>query len=251
VKSRIAEELRLRFQPVAILFANERPEGATQFKEGARGCVIDMLTAVARGKTVAVFDRNTTGCRGAIAGLCFGSAFDRFPGGFEYFLSSGRGPGYPEGEGYKKSPDLVKGFLGSLPLQDIPYTYVVFKPLSIVDTERETPQLVTFYCNPDQLTAMVVLANYARPTNDNVIIPMAAGCQSVCLIPYQESLKEEPRAVVGLVDVSARPAVPPDILTVTVPYQMLMALEADVPGSFFERKAWQKVQSRLPEPNGP
>jgi uncharacterized protein (DUF169 family) len=90
VESIIARELKLRYQPVATLFTDEKPEGALQFKEGVRGCSIAMLTAAAKGKT-AVFDRKTTGCMGGRNGLCFGRDYSHLPGGFDYFLSTGRG----------------------------------------------------------------------------------------------------------------------------------------------------------------
>ena len=73
MESRIAREIKLRFHPVAVLFANEKPEGALQLKEGSRGCVVNMLTAAARGRTAA-FDRQTAGCLGGGVGLCFGGA---------------------------------------------------------------------------------------------------------------------------------------------------------------------------------
>ena len=72
MQSRIARELKLRYQPVATTFTDDKPEHAQQFEPGTRGCVISMLSAAAiEGKT-AVFDRQTTGCPGGIAGLCFG-----------------------------------------------------------------------------------------------------------------------------------------------------------------------------------
>ena len=247
MESRIAKELKLRYQPVAIIFTDEKPEGALQFKKGIWACIIGMLVAAGKGKT-AVFDRQTVGCRGAATGLCFGSRFDETPGGFEYFLSTGRGEGYPEGEGFKKTPELVKTLTDTLPITDIPNTYVVFKPLNQVDPERETVQVVCFLCNPDQLSALIVLANYGRPGSDNVIVPFGAACHTICLIPYQESKQDRPRAVVGLTDITARPLLDPDIMSLSVPFRMFQEMEADIPGSFLERQVWAKVQGRLPDP---
>ncbi len=241
--SRIAREIKLRYQPVAILFGDEKPEGALQFEQGGRGCVVSMLTAAAKGQ-VAAFDRGTTGCTGGGVGLCFGNTYATFPGGIEYFLSTGR-EGYREGEAYKKSVEVARATVAALPKEDVPYTFVIFKPLAQVDPARETPQLVCFYCNPDQLSALVVLASYDRPSNDNVIIPTAAGCQTVVLIPYLEAQREVPRAVVGMTDISARPQVDPDILTFTVAYRRFQEMEANVPGSFIEKRAWQRVRPRL------
>jgi len=106
MKSEIAERLKLRYAPVAILFGGEKPAGALEFVDGRRGCVAAMLTAAAKGRE-AVFSRSSCGCPGGMVGLGFGNSHSKFPGGFEYFLSTGRGEGYPEGEGYKKTPELV------------------------------------------------------------------------------------------------------------------------------------------------
>lgn len=94
---------------------------------------------------------------------------------------------FPEGEAYKKTPELVQTFQEVLPCTDIPYQYIVFKPLAAVDPDKEEPKIVVFYANPDQLSALVVLANYGRPYNDNVTILFGAGCHSVCLIPLKEA----------------------------------------------------------------
>lgn len=249
MKSVLAEELKLRFSPIAIILSNEKPEGALQFTEGRWGCVIAMLSAAAKGR-VAVMSRKTVGCQGEAIGLGFCKSID-MPGGIEYFLSCGRGEGYPEGECYVKTPELAKMFVDQLPVRDIPYEYVIFKPLEMVDPEKETPELVSFYCNPDQLSAMVVLANYDRPNPNNVIIPFGAGCHSIFLYPYNEAQKEHPKAVVGLIDITARPMVDADVLAFTVPFKMFQEMESNVAGSFLEKKDWKKVRERIPEPGSP
>jgi len=67
MQSEIARRLKLRYAPVAILFSNEKPQGALEFKEGRWGCVASMLTAAAKGRK-AVFSRATTGCMGGKIG---------------------------------------------------------------------------------------------------------------------------------------------------------------------------------------
>ncbi len=244
MKSRIAEELKLRLSPVAITLSDEKPVGALQFAEGRWGCVIAMFSAAARGKTAA-FDRATVGCQGGTTGLGFCDEFPGPPGGIEYFLSTGRGEGYPEGEAYKKTPEHAKAFVDQLPTTVIPTKYVIFKPLGSIDPQVEPPLLVSFLANPDQLSALVVLANYDRLTSDNVIIPFGAGCHSIFLLPFAESQKEQPKAVVGITDVTARSYMEPDLLSFTVPWKMFQTMEANVPGSFLEKNDWKKVRERL------
>ncbi|MDR1871094.1 MAG: hypothetical protein LBS60_04060 [Deltaproteobacteria bacterium] len=54
--------------------------------------------------------------------------------------------------------------------------------------------------------ALVILANYGRPSSDNVLIPFGSGRGSVWAPPFIAGSRESPRAVVGLTDISARVA---------------------------------------------
>ena len=256
MKSKIAEAVNLRYSPVAIVFTNEKPEGALQYKEGRWGCVVAMLNAAAKGRT-AVFDHKTYGCIGGGSGLGFGNTYIGFPGGIEYFLSVGNKefqsemgknvvrnwPALSHGEAYKKTPEFAKSFSDALPYYDVPTEYVVFKPLEKL-LPGEKPEVVVFLATPDQISALVVLANYARHGGDNVIIPWGAGCHSVCIIPLNEGKSDNPRGVIGLTDVSARKHVEKDILSFSVPYKMFLEMESNVEESFLARDEWLKVKER-------
>jgi uncharacterized protein (DUF169 family) len=245
MQSQISLSLKLRYQPVAILFTDLKPDDCLEFAEGQWGCVAAMLTAAAKGRQ-AVFSRKSYGCLGGGVGLGFGDLYPGFPGGFNDFLSTGRGEGHPSGEGYKKTPELAQTFVDGLPITDISAEYVIFKPLSAVEAD-ETPRIVVFYVNPDQLSALVVLANYGRPGGDNVIIPFAAGCQSAMLIPWHEASAARPRAVVGMTDITARPRIDADLLSFSIPFAMFCEMEANIPGSFLEKSDWDKVAQRIKE----
>lgn len=244
MESCIASAIKVTNEPVAVLFSNEKPSQAIEGKEGVRSCLIPMLLAATRGKT-AVFSRRTTGCGGGLVGLGFGNAYTHFPGGFNYFLSVGRGEGFPEGEAYKMTPELVDNFVECLPITDIPYEYVVFKPLSQLDSEKETPEVIIFYVNVDQVSALTVLANYDRQGIENVMAPFCAGCHSICLIPVHESKQENPRCVIGLFDITVRPMIDPGMLSFAIPYRRFLEMESSVPGSFLEKHQWLKVADRF------
>lgn len=242
MESLLVKKLNLQYEPVAILLSNEKPEGALQGKEGQWSCIIPLFLAAAKGKT-AVFERKTTCCLGGKKGLGFGQ-FPNYPGGIEYFLSTGKS-GVFEGEGYKKTPELGKEFVEYLPLTDVPYEYVIFKPLAQVDTDKEKPEVIVFYVNNDQLSALAVLANYYRPGNENVVMPFSSGCQSIFLLPYGEGQKENPRAVVGLTDITVRPMVNPAMLSFSMPYTMFLEMEENITGSFLEKPLWHRVAERM------
>ncbi|HHW43474.1 hypothetical protein GFC01_01630 [Desulfofundulus thermobenzoicus] len=255
MKSKIAEATGLRYPPVAIILTNDRPEGALQFKEGRWGCVGAMFMAAARGRT-AVFDRKTFGCLGGGVGLGFGNQYVHFPGGIEYFISTGNkeffktcsshmrtSAALEEGEGYFKSPEIAKKFVDALPMTDVPTEYVVFKPLDQMG-EEEKPEIIVFLANADQLSALAVLANYDRGAGQSVIVPFGAGCHTLFIIPYNEARSEQPRAVIGLTDISVRKHIDKDLLSFAVPYKMFRQMEANVEGSFLQKETWLKVLER-------
>ncbi|MEJ2421288.1 MAG: DUF169 domain-containing protein [Acidobacteriota bacterium] len=247
MESLIAKSLNLRYEPVAVLFTYQRPQGAAQFKEKRWGCVMSMLRVAARGYT-AVFDRKTIACMGGQVGLCFGDSYKGHD--VERFLSTGS-PGKQEGLGFFKSPELARDFVDMLPREDIPEPYVVLKPLRKVNFKEESPRVIVFMGNGDQISALTVLANYDRPGGDAVMVPFASGCQTICLLPYVESQRKHPKAVLGGMDIQARPHLDPDILTFAVPYVLYERMEANVPGSFLEKGTWAKMWTRNKEEEPP
>lgn len=259
MKSKIAEAIHMKLSPVALLWKDEKPAGAVEFAEGRWGCVMALVTSAAKGKTAAACEA-TTGCGGGKIGLGFAESFPDTPlRRIEQFLSTGNpdlmnteegrrmaeaNPDALKGERYVKTTELALKFVEALPKRIIPTKYVVFKPLDKL-TEDEKPESVIFLVNPDQLSALVVLANYGRETSDNVTIPMGAGCHQIGILPYKEAESETPRAVIGLTDLSARKvtnkAVGRDILSFALPYSMFIEMEENVDGSFLHRDTWPAV----------
>lgn len=243
MKSIIAEKLALKNFPVAIFVSNDPPTDAIQFKSGARGCVISLLAAASKGKR-AVVDAQTVGCMGGTVGMGFCDNFSGPPGGIDHFLSAGKGEGYPEGEAYKKTPELAQNFVDQLPRTVIAEKYVTFAPLGD-NLPFAQPLLVSFLVNMDQLSALVVLANYARATSDNVQVQFSAGCHSIFLIPLAETKKDQPKATIGLTDITARTYVDPDKIAFTVPWAMYQEMEENAEGSFLDKHDWAKIRSRI------
>jgi hypothetical protein len=267
MNSKIAETLKLKFEPVATLWSDYLPENALQFKGVGAGCIMSLFAQVAaKGKTAA-FSMTTYGCLGAGGGLGFGNQYENFPLGveaFKYFLSTGlESSGNEEmvaeaekignkrmveyflkGEGFKKNPDLVGKFLENLPTMEVPSKYIIFKPLKNL-AEEEKPVEITFVADSDQLSALITLVNYDREGNDNVIAPFGSGCSQIGIQAYREAESEKPKAILGLTDLAARMEVRrllgKDMLTLTVPYRMFLEMEANVEGSFLERSLWKSM----------
>lgn len=268
MESRIHRAIETKHPPIALLWSDEKPEGAMQFQEGRWGCVMWLAASAAKGRP-AVCDAATFGCIGGGVGMGFGECYKSFPGsevGFCHFLSSGidgwaggaavaemvkpfmQGEAFDNflhGERYIKTPELVRHFVEGLPITQIPKRYVLFRSLADVDPEAETPQTVIFFADPDELSALLVLANYGREDNENVISPFAAGCQTIGIHPYREAKAKRPRAVIGLTDLSARVCIRKqlggNLLSFAMPFALFGEMEANVEGSFLQRHTWQSL----------
>ena len=249
MKSRIAEAIKLKGHPVAVILSDNEPDDGIQFKENIWGCVASMLSAASsRGRT-AFFDRKTYGCVGGGVGLGFGNTYEGFP--IEFLLSTGkkefvdgtrRTRKLEGGEHYIKTPELAKNFVECLPIRNVKEEYVIFKPLDLAK-EEEKIKSVVFFVNPDQLSALVVLSNYGREMIDNVIAPWGAACQSV-LFSFAEGDRDIPRAIIGFFDIAARKHVDKNLLSFTIPYKMYLEMENNVEGSFLEMEEWKELRVR-------
>ncbi len=272
MESKIAGAIGLKTHPVAIVWADDAPEGALQFKPGGWGCVISLIATVAAKGRTGVIDRQTFGCWGGGVGLGFGNQYEAFPGGleaFHRFLSDGNekteagrkiGQGmmqqagaarfaddFLHGERYVKDPECTRAFVQSLPMRDIPTKYVVVKPLIDIDPEQDQVKSVTFFVEPDALSSLVILANYVHPERENVAIPWAAACQVMGILAYRELDQDHPRALVGLTDISARKhtraSLGKNVLSFTAPWPMFLEMEKHSEGSFLERETWHTLNA--------
>lgn len=270
MKSNIAEALSLRYPPLAFFFVEELPPDAD---EKRTVCSMMLVAGAAQGKTV-VLTRKNCSCHGAVSGFALEPTNpDSFPGGAEChfrFLSSGnkdweqgravlqklKEGGAPkimieefsEGEGFLKTPEHAKYWTYHLPQIVHENRCLVIKPLGNLKP-GETPKTVSFLVNPNQLSALTILANYSRFGTDHVRIPFGAGCTCFGLYPFDEAEKENPRAVVGLTDMSARfyinRILGDDILSFTVPFKMFEEMESNVHESFLTRYTWKMVTKDL------
>jgi hypothetical protein len=270
MRSMVAEAISMKTEPVALVWTDKEPDDATRFKPQHWGCVVSLFAAAATRGITGAFDRQTYGCWGGGVALGFGNQYENFPGGVECFcrfLSTGNegseqgGPvgeqmkslGYNrmaedflQGERYVKSPEDTQRFVQNLPIREISAKYVVVKPLDQVEPDREDVKNVTYFVDPDGLSALVTLANHERPDVENVIIPWVAGCQTMGILAYRELDREHPRALVGMMDISARKNVRASLgehtISFTAPWPLFQEMERNVEGSFLQRPAWLSLQ---------
>jgi hypothetical protein len=229
-----------------------------------------VLASVATKARVGAFDRETYGCWGGGVGLGFGNCYESFPGGMEGFcgfladgnkgsekgraigeqLASGAGKrlaeDFLEGERYLKNARTTERFVASMPMRDIPAKHVVFKPLEQADPAKDDIKSVTFFVDPDQLSALVILANHTDPGRENVCVPWGAACQVIGVFGYRELEREHPRTLIGMTDISARNVVKSQLgknmMSLTAPWPLFLEMENNIDGSFLSRTTWRELR---------
>jgi hypothetical protein len=226
--------------PVCFYYSNEVPPRTYVPKPptGQR-CVIGDLVKARAGKNIAL-NADVIGCGGGKRYLGF--ARELRPE-FEYFLSYGI-PGKMEGERYKKSPELVREALRMLPSFTAPGRFIIFKRWDRL-TEPDYPEVVVFFARPDVLSGVFTLANFDEPEANGVFSPFGSGCATIVQYPFLEKESERPRAVIGMLDVSARPCVPTDVITIAVPMKKFIPMVENMEESFLVTDSWRKVKKRI------
>jgi Uncharacterised ArCR, COG2043 len=225
--------------PIIWYYTDDERHRDTAQPSGAQ-CVIFELAKARSGQSL-YFSADTTGCSGGKRYLGFSQ---KLRPGFEYFLSCGI-PGEMEGERYKKSPELVREHLKHQPPFRAPGRYIVFKRWDRLTEQDDIPSVVVFFAPPDVLAGLFTLVNFDEPEPDGVIAPFGAGCASIVGYPHSELQAQRPRAVLGMFDVSARPCVPADVLTLAIPWPKFVRMVEDADESFLISRSWARVRSRI------
>ena len=225
--------------PITFYYTDEVGKTETVKPGAAPRCIIGALVKVRDGQSLA-FDVNAVGCPGGKRYLGF--AENLMPN-FEYFLSCGI-PGKLEGERYKKTPEMVKEYLKHAPPMKAPGRYIVFKRWDKLEAS-DSPEVAICFAMPDVLAGLFTLASYDETEQNMVIAPFGSGCASIVQYPYLETKAAQPRAVIGLFDVSARPFVPAETLTFAAPLSKFTRMVNNMEESFLITPSWAKVQKRL------
>ena len=225
--------------PLAFFYADDEGHGRPLEATKKWRCVIGDLTRARRG-TTAVLDSAAIGCGG---GRRYFGFTEEISANFEYFLSCGL-PGKVKGERYKKTPQLVKEGMDHQPGFDAPGKYIVFKRWDHLESADE-PLAVIFFAAPDALAGLTVLANFDQATPYGVIAPFGSGCSSIVAYPYREYHSDNPRAVLGMFDISARPYVGSNILTLAVPWPKFVTMAANMDESFLVTDTWKTIRDRI------
>jgi hypothetical protein len=224
--------------PLAYFYTDNVPDADLNDSKNIAQCLIGNLSRVREGHSY-VYGAKTPGCPG---GKRYSGYVQKLMPDFEYFLSCGIA-GKMDGERYKKTPELVREYLQSNPPFTAPARYLVFKRWDRLAPEDE-PAALIFFAGPDVLSGLFTLANFDAADSNNVIAPFGSGCSSILSYTLAESRSDSPRCVLGMFDISARPEVPADILTLTIPMKRFEQMLDNMDESFLITGSWDVVRRR-------
>jgi hypothetical protein len=243
IKDRFTKLWRKYFRnaELPITFYYSYREGSAELvKPGSLArCLIGALVEVRKGRSLA-FNADSVGCAGGRRYLGF--AQDIMPD-FEYFLSCGI-PGKMDGERYKKSPELVKEVMKNWPHFEAPLPLVIFKRWDNLEKE-DNPEVVIFFAQVDVLAGLFTLVNFDQAEPEGAFAPMGSGCSSIVSYPYLEKDSPNPRAVIGMFDISARPYLEKDRLSFSVPMARFITMMDNMEESFLITSSWKKLRKRI------
>jgi len=224
--------------PIGFYYSDSADPTSMPSPPKGHRCMIGDLAKARKGKTLCL-NGDVIGCYGGKRYLGFKGELTP---DFEFFLSYGI-PGKLEGERYKKSPELVKEYMKRQKPSKAPGDYIIFKRWDHME-DGDNPLVVIFFAPPDVLSGLFTLANFDELQPSGVIAPFGAGCASIVDYPRKELDSPEPRAVLGMFDVSARPFVPSADLTFAVPWPKFVRMVDNMEESFLITGSWEKVKAR-------
>ncbi len=142
-------------------------------------------------------------------------------------------------EGLKSSHGLMNQWLDYRKPYRQEYPNILIGPLR--QGQYEYLKSITFYVNPDQLSLLMLGAqyNYASSGPPPVIAPFGSGCMK--LVPLFKDLNN-PEAIVGATDIGMRQFLPPDILAFTVTKPMFKQLCELDEKSFLYKPFWSDLR---------
>ncbi len=223
-----------------VFWYSDKIDDDVEMMQPAKGwsCFIGDLAKVRNGRAIA-FDSAAIGCGGGRRYLGFNKEI--MPG-FEYFLSCGNEE--ITGERYLRTPELVKKFLENAPYRPASASRIVFKRWDKL-VEGDLPEVVIFFASPDVLSGLFTLSGYDRGDLHGNIAPFGSGCASIIQYPLAERKEADPRGVIGMFDVSARPFVPAGTLSFAVPFERFTRMIHYMDESFLVTEDWNKVRKRI------
>ena len=213
--------------PIAFGYSNT---AVTDVKKIPR-CMIGAIRKVCDGGALTLSADNVL-CGGGRLYTAFAPMPDRVPA----FVS--------REEHYKQTPDQVKDYIDRLDIYITAKPYLNFVRMDGLATLDDVEGII-FFATPDILSGLCSWAFYDNDADDAVSTKFASGCCSIVTFAAKENRDGGRRCFLGMLDPSARPLVPRNELTFTVPLCRFREMMGTMEQSALFQKAYSVVRKRI------
>ena len=214
-------------RPVAFGYSDK---AATEVRKIPR-CMVGAIRKVCDGEPLTLSADNVL-CGGGGLYTAFAPMPDRVP----VFVS--------ETEHYKQSKEQVEEYIARLDIRLSEKPYLNFVRMDHIDNLDEVEGIL-FFAVPDVLSGLCSWAFYDNNDDDAVCTRFASGCCSIVAFAVKENAEGGRRCFIGMLDPSARPLVPKDELTFTIPAGRFKEMMNTMERSALFQKAYSIVRKRI------
>lgn len=149
-----------------------------------------------------------------------------------------------ETEHYKQTKELAKEYIGRLDIRLSDKPYLNFIRMDRLESLNDMEGIL-FFATPDVLSGLCSWTFYDNNDDDAVCARFASGCCSIVTFAVKENQTGGRRCFIGLLDPSARPLVPGNELTFTVPVSRFKEMMNTMDQSALFQKAYSIVRKRI------
>lgn len=194
-------------------------------------CLVGSISNVRHGNSLTLSAENVI-CGGG--GLY--TAFTEMPERVPIFVS--------EVEHYKKTKEMVVDYVRGLNIELTQKPYLNFVRIDNLK-EWSDAEALLFFATPDMLAGLSSWAFYDNNSADAVVTQFSSGCASIVTRAISENKSGGRSCFIGMLDPSARPLIPENELTFTIPMCRLMEMLETMDDSSLYQKAFSALRRRI------
>lgn len=194
-------------------------------------CLVGSISNVRHGDSLTLSADNVI-CGGG--GLY--TAFTEMPERVPIFVS--------EVEHYKKTKEMVVDYVRGLNIELTKKPYLNFVRIDNLKEWNDAEALL-FFATPDILAGLCSWAFYDNNSADAVLTQFSSGCASIVTRAISENKSGGRSCFIGMLDPSARPLIPENELTFTIPMCRLIEMLNTMEESSLYQKAFSALRRRI------
>lgn len=193
-----------------------------------RNCIFSFYTEWLKGTTLHLAKQHY-GCGGAGHWICGIEGRSR-EGYLDFLVNT---------EGLKSSFELMDKWLDYTKPYQQEHPNILIGPLK--PDQYSYLKTITFFVNPDQLSALMIGAEYNRSPEDPpaVIAPFGSGCMQMTALIGDLT---KPSSIIGTTDIAARKYIPENLLAFTITRPMFENLCKLDERSFLFKSFWKELK---------